>query len=131
MHDSNISIFNKQGVLMKSTHRLIVVFTILMAVIAAGCIPRATMEFTGKVKDMSTGRGVSLIQISMIITNSTNTVMTGLDGGFAFKDYYFSNVTFLIKGGGRYLSTNFLMDVEYVRFHATVDFDIDLNLKEQ
>ena len=116
---------------MRYSNKLIIIVTLFIAVIAAGCIPRATMEFTGKVKDMSTGRGVSLIQISMIITNSTNTVMTGLDGGFAFKDYYFSNVTFLIKGGGRYLSTNFLMDVEYVRFHATVDFDIDLNLKEQ
>ncbi|NPV00842.1 MAG: hypothetical protein HPY53_05645 [Brevinematales bacterium] len=116
---------------MRYSNRLIIMVTLFIAVIAAGCIPRATMEFTGKVKDLSTGRGVSLILISMIITNSTNTVLTGLDGGFAFKDYYYSNVAFLITGGGRYMATNFQMDVEYVRFHAEVDFDIDLNLKEQ
>lgn len=108
-----------------------IIWILFLAVIIAGCIPHATMEISGTIKDKSSGRGVSLIQISMIITNSTNTLITGLDGGFTFKDKYFSNVTFVISGGGRYKSTNFQMDVEYVRFNAKIDFDIELNLKKE
>ena len=111
--------------------KLLIALLLLLAAIPTGCIPRATMEIKGKVTEASTGRGISLIQISMIITNSTNTLITGLDGGFGFKDYYFPNVTFLIGNGGRYTSTNIQMDVEYARFHAVVDFNIELKLKDQ